>query len=94
MFVDERTWTVLSEKPEEREVLGYRVRLPRPEQHMVALKLHSATSPDRSKPEADWEDIRQIVHACSLDCEEPGFREVILKFGGEAALERISCFRK
>jgi hypothetical protein len=61
---------------------------------MVALKLHSATSPDRSKPEADWEDIRQIVHACSLDCEEPEFRDVILKFGGERALERIRSFWK
>ena len=34
--------------------------MPRPE-HLVALKLHAASSPKRSKPEVDWEDIARLL---------------------------------
>lgn len=92
MFVNERTWELLSAEPPEREVLGFTVRLPRPE-HLVLLKIHAAASPDRSKPETDWEDVRQIFRACQLDCEDPPFRDQIVKFGGDAALQRIRSFK-
>ncbi len=75
------------------DLAGERVLLPQPE-YLVAPKLHAASSPTRSKPEVDWEDIRQIVRICALDSEEDSFRELILRYGGEDALGRIRQFRK
>ena len=51
--------------PITKTLAGHDVQLPRSE-NLVALKLHAAKGPDRSKPEIDWEDIRQIVHLCGL----------------------------
>jgi hypothetical protein len=70
---------------------GMGVQLPRPE-HLVALKLHAARSPGRSKPESDWEDIRQIVRACRLDVSEPVFRQIVIRYGGDEAVDRIMSF--
>jgi len=92
MFVDETTWTRLSEQPVTARIGGMDVQLPRPE-HLVALKLHAASSPGRSKPESDWEDIRQIVRVCRLDASEPEFRGIVLRYGGEKALDRIRSFQ-
>ena len=75
------------------DLAGERVLLPRPE-YLVALKLHSAMSPTRSKPEVDWEDIRQIVGICRLDPKEPSFRQIILRYGNEDALRRIEGFAR
>ena len=91
MFVDPPTWEKLREGAQFAELAGEPVLLPRPE-HLVALKLHSATSPSRSKPEVDWEDIRQLVRICRLDPEEETFRSMILRYGGEDALKRIRSF--
>jgi len=93
MFVDENTWSRLSAQPVERAVAGHTVRIPRIE-HLVALKLHAASSPDRARQEADWEDIRQIVRIGGLDPAEPEFRETILRYGGAEALLRIESFLK
>jgi hypothetical protein len=68
-----------------------KAQLPRPE-YLVALKLHAAASPTRSKPELDWEDIRQIVRICRLDPVEESFRALILRYGGQDALTRIESF--
>lgn len=57
--------------------------------HMVALKLHAACSPDRSKPDQDWEDIRQLVMLHRLDPWESTFHDLILRYGGKESLERI-----
>ncbi|MFA7344398.1 MAG: hypothetical protein WC003_08850 [Terrimicrobiaceae bacterium] len=57
--------------------------------HMVALKLHAARSPDRSKPEQDWEDIRQLVMLHHLDPSESTFHDLILRYGGEESLVRV-----
>ncbi len=65
MFVDQSTWEKLTQ--------GAPTLLPRPE-YLVALKLHAASSPTRSKPELDREDIRQIIQTCGLDPEEDSFR--------------------
>jgi len=91
MFVDENTWRILSQDSVEKKVAGQTARLPRPE-HMIALKLHAASSPSpsRSKPEADWEDIRQMIRACALDIADPSFREIVSRYGGEKALDRLS----
>lgn len=56
MLVAADTFAKLSVEAIEKE--GVRVPSPR---HMVALKLHAASSPDRSKPEQDWEDIRKLI---------------------------------
>jgi hypothetical protein len=91
MFVEEATWQKMIEGATEMNLAGERVLLPRPE-YLVALKLHAAASPTRSKPEVDWEDIRQIVRLCSLKPTEEPFRSLILRYGGEDALRRIEKF--
>ncbi|MBA3386231.1 MAG: hypothetical protein H0T95_06360 [Chthoniobacterales bacterium] len=91
MFVDQATWEKLINGATEMELAGERVLLPRAE-YLVALKLHAAMSPTRSKPEVDWEDIRQIVRICSLDPEHESFRSLILRYGSEKALRRIKGF--
>lgn len=92
MFVDASTWRKLSESAQPANLAGETVLLPRPE-FLVALKLHAANSPTRSKPAIDWEDIRQIVRICRLDPEEASFRDLILRYGGADALARIKDFK-
>ena len=93
MFVDGETWEKLLQGAREMRLASQRVRLPRPE-YLVALKLHAAASPTRSKPELDWEDVRQIVRICRLDPTEESFRALILRYGGEDALTRIEGFSR
>ena len=93
MFVNAATWEKLSESSITGHAAGREVRIPRPE-HLVALKLHAASSPTRSKPEVDWEDIRQIVRICGLNIADPEFRQIILRYGGENAVLRIESFRR
>jgi hypothetical protein len=91
MFVEQETWEKLLEGAREMQLGSERVQLPRPE-YLVALKLHAAASPTRSKPELDWEDIRQIVRICRLNPAEESFRALILRYGGQDALARIESF--
>ena len=91
MIVAPETWEKLIAGAREVDLGGECVRIPRPE-FLVALKLHAASSPTRSKPETDWEDIRQIVRICHLDPAEVSFRQVILRYGGENGLARIQRF--
>lgn len=91
MFVDARTWELLARAHQYHEILGHKVALPRPE-HLVALKLHATRSAARSKPETDWEDIRQLIRLQKLDWREPEFQALILRFGGEPALDRTKSF--
>ena len=91
MFVDDGTWERLAAEPLERDVAGHPVIIPQPE-HLIALKLHSASSPERQRTEMDWEDIRQIIRVCGIDQMNPAFREMVLRYGGETALNRIESF--
>jgi hypothetical protein len=91
MFVDAATWSNLEAEARAATIMELPVRIPRPE-HLVALKLRAAGSPTRAAREQDWEDIRQIVRACKLDPAGPYFREIILRFGGEGAMNRIQGF--
>ena len=93
MFVDQATWEKLKEGATPIDIAGENILIPRPE-HLVALKLHAANSSTRTKPELDWEDIRQIVRICALDPEEESFRSLILRYGGEGALQRIRDSRQ
>lgn len=93
MYVDEGTWQSIRSNAVEKKLDSFSVFVPSPE-HLVALKLHAAKSATRSKPEADWEDIRQIIETHHLDLESGDFRSLVLKHGGEVALQKISSFRK
>jgi len=88
MFVNPGTWANLCGGSEMKESGKVKVRVPSPS-HMVALKLHSATSPQRSEPEKDWVDIFQLVKRHHLDPNEELFAGLIRRYGGEAALERL-----
>ncbi len=92
MFVDSPTWEHLQAEARPAQAAGRDLRIPRPE-HLVALKLHAAASPTRSKPSEDWEDIRQIVRCCQLDPEEEYLKQIILRYGGEDALKKIRLMR-
>ena len=60
----------------------------------VQPDLHAAKAPDRTRPEADWEDIRQIVRICRLNLDNAEFREIVLRYGGEEAIRRVESFEK
>ena len=91
MFVDGGTWEKMWAQARSGEAASRTVFTPRPE-HLIALKLHAAASPTRDKAESDWEDIRQIIRVCELNVEEPEFRAMILRYGGQKALERVDSF--
>jgi len=91
MFVDAGTWEKMRAGARSGEAASRTVLTPRPE-HLVALKLHAASSPTRGKPETDWEDIRQIMRICDLSAKEPEFRALVLRYGGQKALDRIESF--
>lgn len=93
MFVDDATWQKLAAGATEADFGGVRALVPRPE-HLVALKLHAAMSPTRSKPESDWEDIKQIVRLGGLDPKDESFRALILRYGGQDGLARIEQFAR
>ncbi len=86
MLVDETTFEKISN--EARKTKGRRTPSPR---HMVALKLHAtrSTSRDPEKLAQDWQDIRKIVERHKLDPTEPDFADLIRRYGGSKALERI-----
>jgi hypothetical protein len=89
MLVDNPTFEKLA-----REAFTFE-NIPVPSaRHMVALKLHAASSPTRSKPAQDWEDIRQMVLLHHLDLDEQEFQKLILRYGGESALEKIRALCK
>ena len=92
MFVEGGYLGKINRRRQRNGSIGSTRPSPRPE-YLVALKLHAAASPTRSKPEVDWEDIRQIVRICALDPErDESFRELILSYGGEDALAKIQSF--
>lgn len=93
MFVEQQTWEKLIEGAKAMQLGGESVLLPRPE-YLVALKLHAAASPTRSRPAVDWEDIRQIIRISRLDSAEESFRELILRYGGPDALAKIESFSR
>ena len=93
MFVDSATWKKLSDCSRIGQAAGHEVRMPKPE-HLVALKLHAASSATRSSPGIDWEDVRQIIRICGLDIRDPEFRELVRHYGGKEAIDRIESFQK
>jgi len=91
MFVDAATWISLDSEARQEIIADQPVRIPRVE-HLIALKLHAAASPHRDAREQDWEDIRQLVRACHLNPADEYFREIILRYGGQEAMNRILSY--
>ncbi len=86
MLVDDTTFAKL--RADAVENIGRRTPSAR---HMVALKLHAAKSVGRDpeKSAQDWQDIRKIVQLHKLDPADETFAGLIIRYGGEEALERI-----
>jgi hypothetical protein len=86
MLVDDVTFAKL--RADAFETRGKRTPSP---QHMVALKLHAARSNERDpeKSNQDWFDIRKLIELHQLDPENEAFASLILRYGGNEALERI-----
>ncbi len=91
MIVSPATWEKLLGNSRDFPFEGLTLQIPAPE-HLVALKLHSATSPYRAKVGQDWEDIRQLVILQNLDPKNPSFRDLILRYGNEECLHKIEGF--
>jgi len=91
MFVDAGTWVEMREGARSGEAASRTVFMPGPE-YLIALKLHAVSSETRSRPEIDWEDIRQIMRICDLNAQEPEFRAMVIRYGGQKALNRIESF--
>lgn len=58
---------------------------------MIALKLHAIKQPARDDVEKDWSDVLALVKAHHLSLDDPDFSAIILKHGGEAAVQRIQA---
>lgn len=56
---------------------------------MIALKLHAIHQPSRTDVEKDWSDVFALVKAHYLSLDDAEFYAIVLKHGGETAIERI-----
>ncbi len=88
MFVHDDTWSKLRSEAERKQSGQAEVVVPSA-RHMVALKLHAASSPNRRSPGKDWADIEELVRRHKLDPHNETFAELIRRYGGEAAVDRI-----
>lgn len=88
MFVNDRTWQKMRGEARQNPAGRVVVRVPSP-RHMVALKLHSANSPQRSEAAKDWADIEALIRNHELRLSDPEFKKLVLRYGGEKSLERL-----
>jgi hypothetical protein len=89
MLVDEKTWANLLAKAEERDAgEGMRLAVPHP-WHLIAMKLTAAKAPGRRATGSDWSDILDLIRTCKIDLADPEFRQLVIRFGGEEALQRM-----
>jgi len=88
MYVNQSTWRNLSEEATSKVHGQVNIKVPSA-RHMVALKLHAARSPSRNDPGKDWTDIRQLVKRHNLDTADSEFATLVVRYGGEEALERL-----
>ena len=56
---------------------------------MVALKLHAIHQPSRTDTAQDWSDVLALVRANHLSLDDTEFSAIVLRHGGEAAIEKI-----
>lgn len=89
MLVDEDTWVKLRAKAEERDA-GDGLRLPVPHPwHLIAMKLTAANAATRRAGASDWSDIFDLLRTCEIDLKDGEFRQLVMQFGGKAALEHM-----
>lgn len=88
MFVEDGTWEKLRTEAVEKPAGKAKILVPSPE-HLVALKLFAASNPKRRRADQDWVDIQELVRICRLDPANPGFADLIRRYGGEESLEKI-----
>jgi hypothetical protein len=65
------------------------VALPKPE-HLIAMKLHAVSSPHRRPGNSDWSDILDLIKIHGLSLNDETFRAMILRYGGEQLLEKLT----
>ncbi|MGA0899079.1 MAG: hypothetical protein ACO3SO_01600 [Luteolibacter sp.] len=56
---------------------------------LIALKLHAIKQPGREDTAKDWSDVIALTKAHSLSLDDEEFSAIVLKHGGESAIERI-----
>lgn len=84
MLVEENVFRALEATREDREPLavpGLRA--------LIALKLHAASQASRDDRDKDWSDVFQLMTTHGLDLDDGEFAAMVLRHGGEAAIERI-----
>ena len=91
MLVDQPTWEKLSAEAQKKELSpDLTVRLP-VTHHLIAMKLRAAKSSTRANPEQDWSDIAGLIRQHDYSLEDPNFRELVVKFGGEEAVATLAA---
>lgn len=84
MLVDEDVFGALQSGQVESQIL------PTPSApSLIALKLHAIRQSSRERAEQDWSDILALVDAHDLSLDDPDFAAIVLRHGGEAAIDRI-----
>ncbi len=58
---------------------------------MIALKLHAISQPSRENTEQDWADVLSLIRANKLSLDDQEFSGIVLKHGGQEAIERIQA---
>ena len=53
------------------------------------MKLTAAKAPGRRATGSDWNDILDLMRTCKIDLADPEFRQLVIRFGGEEALQRM-----
>ncbi len=90
MAVDDATWNALFAGSEtELLAANYLARWPSP-LHLIALKLHAWRGTGREEKELDWSDIQGVIRQRHSDREDSAFRDIVLRYGGVEALEKIN----
>jgi hypothetical protein len=91
MLVDQTTWEKLSAEAQMKELSPeLTVRLP-VTHHLIAMKLRAAKSSTRANPEQDWSDVAGLIRQHDYSLEDPSFRELVVKFGGEEAVATLAA---
>ena len=89
MLVDEGTWAKLLAQAQVRDAGdGMRLSVPHP-WHLIAMKLTAAKSAARRAGASDWGDIFDLLRTCKIDLTDPEFRKLVVRYGGEEALQRM-----
>lgn len=57
---------------------------------MIALKLHAAQQRARTEAERDWSDVIALIKAHKRALDDVDFRAMILRHGGNAAIDRLT----